>query len=246
MSILREHLPYGSEIKDLLIADVVLTLAFALVISGGVSSLSSSAGIFLYFIPISFIAVTLTFVLHELMHKFVAQHYSAIAAFRVSTTGLLITAATSLFGFLVGIPGATVIYTNSFTKKENGIVSIAGPLTNFAIFAIFFVTGLLLYPNFTGNVLSTFTPAVVHNTYLHNMINLVLFISILLAFYNMLPIYPLDGSKVYGWNKGVYVATLIVIFVLFTTVLPIISILVSLVFMLVIAFIFSVFYRGLF
>ncbi|MEM3416437.1 MAG: site-2 protease family protein, partial [Candidatus Micrarchaeaceae archaeon] len=80
-------------------------------------------------------------------------------------------------------------------------------------------------------------------SYLHNVINMVLFISILLAFFNMLPIYPLDGSKVLRWSKPIYIFTLAIIFVLFAMIIGLGAILFSLVFMLVFAFILSLFYR---
>jgi Zn-dependent protease len=243
---IREHLLAWKEIEELLTADLVLTFAFSLVIVGGIYNISQLLRVFVYFIPISFVAVSLSFILHELMHKFVAQKYGAIAAFKTSQYGLAITLLTSLFGFLIGIPGATVIYTNNFTKREDGRVSIAGPLTNFAVFILFFALGMLLYKNFLANVTTTLSVSMfMHNSYLHNMINLTLFISILLAFFNMLPIYPLDGSKVLRWNKGIYATTLIIIFALFLLVIPIISLIIGLAFMLVFAYMFSMFYRNI-
>jgi len=56
-----------------------------------------------------------------MMHKLTAEKYGAIAGFRTSPYGLAITLLTSSFGFLFGIPGATMIYTNSFTRREDGI-----------------------------------------------------------------------------------------------------------------------------
>ncbi|MEM3228450.1 MAG: hypothetical protein QW549_02580, partial [Candidatus Micrarchaeaceae archaeon] len=168
--------------------------------------------------------------------------FGAIAGFRTSITGLGITLLSSLFGFLLGIPGATVIYTSNFTTKEEGIVSFAGPLTNFSIFIIFLIAGIALYGNVLGSVYVTLTTPL-RISYLHNVINMVLFISILLAFFNMLPIYPLDGSKVLRWSKPIYIFTLAIIFVLFAMIIGLGAILFSLVFMLVFAFILSLFYR---
>ncbi|EQD44765.1 peptidase M50, partial [mine drainage metagenome] len=168
------------------------------------------------------------FILHELMHKFVAQHYGAIAGFRTSTTGLLVTLATGAFGFLLGIPGATMIYTNYFSKRQNGIVSLAGPMTNFIVFGVFLAIGIIF-----GNSLGG---------YLQLAVSFTLFISIFLAFFNMLPIYPLDGSKVLAWNKEIYMATMGVIFalmVLFTG----ISI-IEIAYFVIIALFFSMFFRA--
>ena len=111
------------EIKDIIIADAVLIIAFSLTLSGGIFGLSRGSPFgFAVLIPAVALGVSLSFILHELMHKFVAQHYGAIAGFRTSYNGLIVTLLTGAFGFLLGIPGATMIYTNNFTKRENGIV----------------------------------------------------------------------------------------------------------------------------
>jgi len=242
----RRNIVFKQEIKELIIADLALTLAFSLVMIGGIGGLTYSLSIFLYFIPISFIGVSLSFILHEMMHKFTAEKYGAIAGFRTSPYGLAITLLTSFFGFLFGIPGATMIYTNSFTRREDGIVSLAGPLTNFTIFIFSLIIGLILFPHFLPNVLLTFSPNTVYKlSFIQNILNMILFISIVVAFFNMLPIFPLDGSKILRWSKPIYFATLLATFIFFLLVIPIISFIIWLFFMLLIAYIFSTFYRGL-
>ena len=238
----REHIPTWKEIREILVADIILILAFDLTIIGGISSLREYYPTFIYFLPITAVGVTLSFVLHELMHKFVAQRFGAMAAFMRSSTGSIITILSALFGFLIGIPGATVIYSNSFTRREQGYVSLAGPLTNFMVFLVFLAIGVLLYPNFLNNVLDTFGNYASLG-YIQNMINFTLFISLLLAFFNMLPIPPLDGSKILAWNKPVFVAVILVIFILFVSIMPLFSFISMMAIWLVIAFLFSMFYR---
>lgn len=215
------------EIKEIIIADIVLTIAFSFTLLGGIENLTGYSALMnlLLLIPISAVGVTLSFVLHELMHKFVAQRYGAIAGFQSSRSGLLITIATGIFGFLLGIPGATMIYADRFTNRQNGIVSLAGPATNFAVFLVFLAISVFANP--TG--------------YLLRLVGIVMFISILLAFFNMLPIMPLDGSKVLAWNPYVYFVVMGVIFVL-TVLFTAISI-TEIVLMFIIALIFSMFYR---
>ncbi|MDG6975631.1 MAG: hypothetical protein JRN27_06040, partial [Nitrososphaerota archaeon] len=65
---------------------------------------------------------------------------------------------------------------------ENGKISLAGPLTNVAIAALFlpfffFGSGVLYAVGYIG-----------------------VQVNIFLAMFNMLPIGPLDGAKVWRWN----------------------------------------------
>lgn len=186
------------EIRDLLLAYVVLTFAFSFALSGGLLLTTQKFG-FIVILPIAAAAVGLAFILHEMMHKFVAMHYGAWAEFRTWPGGLLITIVSSMIGFLIGIPGATYIFTNQFTKRENGIVSLAGPATNLAIFFVFLAIWLVFQPS---------------GAYVLETVVIIGFISLWLAFFNMLPIFPLDGSKVLAWNAGVYLAVMGLIVVL--------------------------------
>lgn len=229
------YLPVGQELKDLATADILLSVGFALVLSGGLAGAASTPAAFISLLPITFLAVTLSFVLHEYMHKIVAQRFGAIAAFRVSFNGLVFTLFTAMFGLMVGVPGATVIYTNTFTRREEGLVSLAGPLTNFAVFLIFLTIGIV------------FAPFLAVHQYLNEAVATTMFITVLLAFYNMLPVYPLDGSKVLRWNRPVFLASIAIIFVFFFIAatalgIPPIVFMIELVFLLCIALVLSFFF----
>lgn len=226
----REHVPFSGELRDLLIADAVLTVGFTLIFSGGITGLAANPYNFIFFLPIALIGASLSFILHEYMHKIVAQKFGAIAAFKRWDTGIIITLFTSLFGFLIGLPGATMIYTNRFTRQEEGYVSLAGPLTNFAVFIVF------------GIILIGANGYLAQHSYIGQIVSFTLFISVWLAFFNMLPIYPLDGSKVLAWNKGVYAVTVLVIFGFLFSIVGL-GIVVELAFALVVALAFSLFFR---
>lgn len=235
------------ELREIVIADLVLIFAFTLTISGGIVLAFRSPdalGVFVLYLPIVAVGVTLSFVLHELMHKFVAQRYGAVAGFRSSPIGLAITLITGAFGFLLGIPGATMIYAQSFTKKENGIVSLAGPLTNFAVFLGTLAFGVAVAPSFLSFALNPTAIMPGPDAYLFLALEFIMFISLLLAFFNMLPIFPLDGSKVFAWSKPVYaivMGALLALLLLFHL-LPMMTIL----YMLLIALLLSLFYRQMF
>ncbi len=172
------------EIRDIVVAWLAITLAFAIAFHG--FSLSSK---FLYFLLISAFTVGIGFLLHELSHKIVAQGYGCMAEFRSFDMMLLIMLALATFGFVFAAPGAVMI-VGKVTKKENGIISVAGPMTNFVLAGIFYL--LLLAFGLGGEVLTTFL-------YTGFKINA------WLGLFNLIPILNLDGRKVFEWNIPVWV-----------------------------------------
>ncbi|MDI6855821.1 MAG: site-2 protease family protein, partial [Candidatus Thermoplasmatota archaeon] len=85
--------------------------------------------------PIALLAVATGFLLHELMHKLVAQKYGCWAEYRAFPFGLVLALLMSAAGFVFAAPGAVYIM-GSITKKENGKISLAGPLINIVIGAV--------------------------------------------------------------------------------------------------------------
>ena len=181
----------GKEIRDLIISFIVIALGFTILYSNG-----DYSNIGLVF-PIVMIGVGAGFIFHELGHKFVAMHYGYYAEYELWPTGLLIALASSFFGFIFAAPGAVVIYSNGMEEKTNGIISIAGPIVNIILGLIFFlILGSL------GNFVYTETGAIVYLIcVLGTRINF------FLAAFNLLPIPPLDGSKVMAWSVPIWLIT---------------------------------------
>lgn len=142
---------------------------------------------------ISIVAVLTGFLLHELMHKYFAQKFGAWAEFRYSFFGLIVGIFTSLLGFIIAAPGAVYISGN-LSRRQNGVVSAAGPLTNTAFAFIFLASAVAL--NSLGSAWALFFGTVA-------------FLDAILGVFNMIPVPPLDGSKVLMWDVKVYLVCLL-------------------------------------
>jgi Zn-dependent protease len=179
-----------TELKHIIIAVLALTLAFAIVMLPGLTG----GTVYLRFATaflVAAAAVVTGFLLHELMHKVVAQRYGAWAEFRLYPLGLVLALLFSVFGFVFAAPGAVYIQ-GRLTPKQNGLVSLAGPLTNVGVGSVFLVATFLV----PGAGLLTYALGVVAT------------INMFLGLFNLLPIPPLDGSKVLAWNIPVYILML--------------------------------------
>ena len=179
------------EIRDLIISFIVIALGFTILYSNGDYS---HIGIVF---PVVMIGVGVGFIFHELGHKFVAMHYGYYAEYELWPTGLLIALVSSFFGFIFAAPGAVVIYSQGMEEKTNGIISIAGPIVNIILGLIFFlILGSL------GDFVYTEAGAIVYLIcVLGTRINF------FLAAFNLLPIPPLDGSKVMSWSIPIWLIT---------------------------------------
>jgi Zn-dependent protease len=171
------------EITHILIGVAALTLAFTVYLYAGLASSLSLPVI----VGVSALVVLAGFLFHELGHKFVAQRYGAWAEFRMYPLGLLLAVMMSFLGVLFAAPGAVYI-SGRVTRRQNGLISLAGPIVNLAIGGIFLVAWLL-YPHGSIGLI----------------LNLVAIMSLFLGGFNLIPIPPLDGYKIAIWSIPVYV-----------------------------------------
>lgn len=153
----------------------------------------------LYF-PASLLAVGTGLGLHEVLHKVTAQRYGHWAEFRYDPRGILMAFIfAAAIGFLYGAPGATWI-SGSVTREQNGRISAAGPLSNILV-------AVLCFAGFLASASIVSGPG---ELILLNMLFIVASVNAFLAGFNMLPILPLDGAKVWAWNKGAYAGIAVV------------------------------------
>ncbi|MFH0768840.1 MAG: site-2 protease family protein [Chloroflexota bacterium] len=183
----------AKELRDLIISALILAVAFGIALSGGFRGFQR-LDILILVIGMSLVAVSLSFVFHELAHRLIARRFGYFAEYAMWGKGLLIALGCSFFGFIFAAPGAVMIHpkgsvwgTSDFSQRRIGLISLAGPATNIALALIFqvldFVEPALL-----------FTLGAQINTWL--------------ALFNLIPFGPLDGAKVFKWSKLVWIISI--------------------------------------
>jgi Zn-dependent protease len=129
-------------------------------------------------VPLALKLLAFSFIIyvpHELAHKFVALYYGFPARYRLDPLLLLLTLLSALpfvpVKFIV--PGAVHIYAApGYSKSIDGVISAAGPFVNVLLGFFAYALGLHRVAQF----------------------------SFWIAFFNLLPLGPLDGRKVLSWN----------------------------------------------
>ncbi|MHB1261815.1 MAG: M50 family metallopeptidase [Thermoplasmatota archaeon] len=187
-----------TELLHLSVAAVALTFGFSLIYADRSAAFGGYMPVLTWdLLLIAFVGVGTGFVLHELAHKVLAQRYGHWAEFRAQFMGLgltiLIAAATRL---LLAAPGAVLIQ-GRVTPRENGLISLAGPATNFL------VAGLAIGGYWIG-LNSSPTWGVDVDDFMPSLLIGVARINGVLALFNLVPLGPLDGRKVLRWNPVAY------------------------------------------
>lgn len=159
------------EIKEIIISAAVIGYVFAWHFAGGAPGIG--------YIVMALVGVGAAFIFHEMAHKYTAQRYGCWAEYRMWETGLIIAFFSVVaLGVVFAAPGAVYISPGyqGITKRQNGIISVSGAVTNLALAVIFYFIG--------------FKFGVAINAWL--------------ALFNMIPFPPLDGSKVMAWDIKVW------------------------------------------
>ncbi|MGQ9641467.1 MAG: AN1-type zinc finger domain-containing protein [Candidatus Bathycorpusculaceae bacterium] len=133
---------------------------------------------------LSALVLTVSFLIHEIAHKFAAQKSGLWAEFRLTLFGAALTLLSIISPlFKIISPGAVMI-GGFFEWGKVGKISIAGPLTNIVLSVAFLLATLPAPDNFV------FLLGFAINAWI--------------AFFNLIPFGILDGFKVFSWNKGVW------------------------------------------
>jgi len=179
------------EKKDLIVSWLTLSLAFAVMINPYFFNITS----FIVSLPIALVAVGTGFVLHELAHREAAKHFGFHSEFRAWYGGLALAVGLAVVTqgqFLFAAPGATYFIGENVSRKQNGIISAAGPITNL-------IVGLSLI--LIGSQLEGFFQTV----FVYAGI-----INFMFAAFNLIPFLMLDGAKVIAWKPLLWGALILI------------------------------------
>ncbi len=194
------------ELRALVVALLVLGLSFTI----RYNPLITSAPLYyLEILLLTMIVIGTGFLGHELAHKFTAERYGCWAEFKLWTYGAvmaLLFALVSSGNFIFAAPGAVYIASRSgyfgegLDRKTNGIVSVMGPIIN--ILAALSFLAALSAASF-ANVVQLFVVPCGQNC-IFNFLKQGVAINLWLGAFNMLPIFILDGQKVFTWDKRIW------------------------------------------
>ncbi|MCL4328566.1 MAG: metalloprotease [Candidatus Thermoplasmatota archaeon] len=175
------------EVKDIAVAFAVLAAALTILFYG----LITRSGLSLeYALSLAVVVALTAFLGHELMHRHLARYFGGYSRFKLWPTGALLALVTSFFGLIFAAPGA-VYFSGVFENDRVGKVALAGPVWNISVGTTLFIISVYFVGGLPGYFL-----------YYVGALNL------WFGLFNMIPIWMLDGLKVWKWNKEVYLVVM--------------------------------------
>ncbi len=186
------------EIRDLVISALVLAFVFSY---EGVTNIHT----LLLRFPIALFVIATAFVFHELAHRFVARKHGCYAVYKAWFQGLLLAVLFAVFtngAFVFAAPGAVVIYPvidlwgrrRDITADVEARIALAGPVTNLILSVAFLFLSFISLPGI-------FRKAAEINAWL--------------CVFNLLPVPPLDGSKIFPYKRNLWIITMLLATILF-------------------------------
>jgi Zn-dependent protease len=151
------------------------------------SGLIALAGLSIFFtssttsLAISVAGLTLSFLAHEMAHKFWSMRTGLSARFRIYPLGAALTAVTAIpFIPIKFIAPGAVHVAGPASGRDMGMIALAGPVANILIALGLYTSYWVGVSGFLGFRLAE--------------------LNVYLALFNLIPFGPLDGGKVIKWS----------------------------------------------
>ena len=191
----------AQEKKDLMIASILVLLVGISAIGFPygiwqaildiINYISLGFGLYVILPPIIFL---FSFMVHEMAHKFTAQHYGMWSEFRMTTAGYYMSAIAIVFSIPIFGTGV-VLSSGASSTDEDAKVNLAGPVSNL-------VLGSLMSLIILGIAFSE--PSAILYFLVVIVLRPALILNGMLGLFNMIPFQPFDGGTVFQWNKGIW------------------------------------------
>jgi Zn-dependent protease len=183
------------ELKHLIVgALLVLAIGYSIALYAGY--VNSSSAIWDWTITSVYaLLLTVSFFIHEMAHKIVAQRGGLWSEFRITKWGAAITAISIILPFKLISPGAVMI-SGQADLNQIGKISIAGPITNMAFSGAFLGASAiaLQFPSMSFGWWWLLASLATLNA--------------TIAIFNLIPFGILDGYKIFSWNKKIWAAAI--------------------------------------
>jgi Zn-dependent protease len=183
------------ELQEMLISMLAIVFAFSIAVWGIGVIFTSGFAIKLLILMFT---VGIGFMTHEMGHKYAAEKFGSPTRFVMWPQGIIFMLLLAPLGFVFAAPGAVYIFKR-MGRRENGIISLAGPLMNMLLFVIF--AGVIFLSSIFHFSLSSTV---------YMICALGMWINAMLATFNLLPIFILDGAKVMAWDFKIWLAAFVI------------------------------------
>lgn len=156
----------------------------------------------MYTVSLAFAAALTSFLPHELAHRAMARRYGCFSRFILDPMGLILTIVSGILPIKIVFPGYVLIsipyYDPRMSRYIEGVSATVGPIVNIAVASIAYL--------------------IMEFTFLNPLIMIALWwiarLNAWIGFFNLLPIPPLDGSKIVRWRITVWLPLFIVSIIL--------------------------------
>lgn len=169
------------ELIEILISWMVISLCFSM------SSLFYTPSFFISNFIIYATTAGIGFLFHEIAHKVLAERLGYRAYYRIWPVGIIMALLISIISkgsFVFAALGAVYIvpvFIRNNPNESYGKIALSGPLVNLILAFVFLFVNKWIGLLYVGYEVNSW-----------------------LAAFNLLPFYPLDGSKVFSWSKFIW------------------------------------------